>query len=308
MKTRKWTALIAAGIMSVCVLASCTTVQKSADNTPAQTEMLTETATQAEITTQAETAAQIDTAVTTEAAVQTQDYRGAYNAKLAEMRAQYGTPKHKDFQYEKGVTFADLVDWDADGTPEMIVLVYEGIVRDRDSFRLSVFDEQDGKAVSLLETPVGSTYGDLSSNLYFALIKGTDGNLVLSVDDSHEYADLKETFYTLSDGKVQSTVLSAQSSVGGWEGEDDDVRPVDPDAFQIDGKSCSKADLDTREKELYGDDVFGVICQHNYDMQALDAFLSGKSDTYAGGALVQADALGWEPSTCLRDMMFTVGA
>ncbi len=240
-------------------------------------------------------------------------YRAEFAQQLATLRAQYGAMQGEYAMEKKGVLFADLLDWDGDGTPELFTITHAGIVREHDTFRLAVYGAADAAAdvavVPLLDTVVGSSYGFLSSDLCAYITCGSDGVLTLCVDDSHEFADIKETYYTLSEGKVHSTVLTAQSSVGGWEEDGDDTRPVDPDAYQIDGAACSKDAFDVRRSALGRDDGLTLYCQNNYDTAALDAFLTAQSDVYSGGALLEASRyMDDAQPRWLQDVLFTVGA
>ena len=331
MKMKKTTALIAAAILTVSALTVFSAARKDPQNTAAPTEIIeqtkaetqteiieqteieaqteietpTETAAQTKAAAKAETTAKAEAAEPAKSAAQTDAFRAVYARKLADLRAAYGTPQGDDPD-QTNVVFADLFNWDADGKPELVVLIREDDTPYAEVFRVKIYGEKDGKAVTLLDENVGSTYGFLCSDLLLNMVKTKDGTLAVCVDDSHDYADLKETYYTLSEGKVRSTVLSAQSSVGGWVGEGADAYPVDPDAYQIDGKSCTKAEFDKRKEALTNNDFMSVICQREYDLRALDAYLSGKSDTYRGGALLQANDLLFEDTEWLPDVLFTV--
>ena len=305
-KMKKWMILTVTGLMMLALFTSCTgTASQEPQSTAPQEPQSAVSQTETAEPTKAE--APQSTVAPTKAAKQTQTYREAYAGKLADLRAEFGAPKGS-FKGQKGVLFADLIDWDTDGTPEMMVLVHE-TMNDADGFRLHVYGAKDGEAVTLLNQELGSFYGNLGSFLYFALCKNAAGELMIRVDNSHEYADLKETYYTFSDGEVHAVGLSAQSSIGGWEGEGDDVRPADPDAYQIDGKTCSKEAFYAQRDAIMNNEIVGVWCQYIYDLRALDDFLSGRSDAYAGGALVKADTMenGSTPTPWLSDVLFTVG-
>ena len=280
MFTIKHAAAFTSAVLLAASLTSCAGKEDAAPASVPETETsFTETASLIESTTE-----QNPTAEQTE---QTQNlaYRAAYAKKLSALRTKFGAPKGEYSVEKNGVLFADLLDWDRDGTPELFTLTHEGIVNDWDTFRFQIWKEQDGTAVSLLDTVVNSSHGFLSSDLDFYLMRSNEGVLTVCVDDSHEFADLKETYYTLSDGTVQSTVLTAQSSVGGWT---EDAEPLDPDAYQIDGITCEKAAFNVRRSALGRDKSLSVYCQHIYDTAALDAFLTEQSDVYAGGAWLEA--------------------
>ena len=178
----------------------------------------------------------------------------------------------------------------------------------------SAYSEKDGEAVTLLDSALGSGYANLGSLLYFCLTRNSSGNILVFVEDSHEYENLKETFYSLSDGKVTSTVLSGQSSTGGWDidpetGED---RPAHLDAYQIDGKPSDAAAYEAKIKEFGMDDCLGVWCQDRYDMDTLDAFLTGQTDVYPGGALMETATHpqggdGMPASWWADEVLYTVG-
>ena len=241
------------------------------------------------------------------AADDTAIYRTEFAQQLAAMRTEYGVPQG-EIARQSGVSFADLLDWDGDGTPELFTLTHKSSDENEGTFRLEVWSAADAAAdvavVRLLNTVVGSSYGFLGSDLDFYLMRSDSGDLTLCVDDSHELADLKETYYTFSAGTVQTTVLSAQSSVGGWT---EDADPVDPDAYQIDGAACDKTTFDAQRSALGRDDCLQVECHRNYDSGALDAFLTGQSDAYAGGALQQAADLADPQPQWLQDALFTFG-
>ena len=283
MKMKKLAALMTAGLMSVSILVSCVASHLDAS------------------------AAQTGASVTAKDTEQTEVYRTAYAEKLAELRAEYGTP-HKNYSREPGLTFADLLDWDGDGTPELLTFMCEGTDNDAVKCRFAVWGERDGAAVSLLDTAVGSSYGNPGSVLYVCVMRSSDGALTLRVEDSHNFADRKETYYTLSGGTVRSTVLTAQSSVGGWIGEGDNTTPIEPDAYQIDGAECDKAALDAKRSALGSEEAVSVFCRQAYDLDALDAFLTAQTDVYAGGALPEAAAQMCPQPQWLQEALFTVGA
>ena len=306
----KRAAALAAAAILVSSLAACGSKEDAvpASTTPAETT-ITEAASLIESTTEQD--------LTVEQTEPTQNlaYRAVYAKELSALRAKYGTP-NKDDQEPSGVVFADLLDWDQDGVPELFTMVKEDGENQygRERFRLIVSGEKDGEAVTLLDSALGSGYANLGSLLYFCLTRNSSGNILVFVEDSHEYENLKETFYSLSDGKVTSTVLSGQSSVGGWEidpetGED---RPAHLDAYQIDGKPSDAAAYEAKIKEFGMDDCLGVWCQDRYDMDTLDAFLTGQTDVYPGGALMETATHpqggdGMPASWWADEVLYTVG-
>lgn len=283
MRINRRVTFLAAGVLFALLLTSCTAHQGNTQSTdaPSQTE----------------------TAPLTEAAVRGSVYRAAYATQLAELRSEFSAELPQgEYEGQTGVLFADLMDWDSDGTPELVVLSHDSL-NDQDKFRLDVYGEEDGKSVSLLQEFVGSSYGFLSSDLDFYITKNDADEIVVRVDDSGEFQSLKESYYTLSAGEVRSTVLSAQSSIGGWADGD----PVEPDAYQIDGQSCSKVDFKAHRQALGGENALSVYCQRIYDLQALDAFLTGQSETYSGGALAQANELLDQQIPWAKDIIFKAG-
>lgn len=221
-----------------------------------------------------------------------EDYKAAYLDILTSYTNKYGIMKDSDSYYEKacGVLCAELLDWNTDGTPELMIVFLTGTDKVKFYPSIEIYAMQDEKANRILNDTIGSSYGFLGSDLLLYFTHDNAGHLLIRVDDGSEFKYLKETYYSYINGSVHSEILWAESSIGGW---NENGNPAEPDSYQINGKDCTKEVFENKEKELHTDESVQTESKLNRSLEALISFLSGETDSYPGSLFVFAPGGCW---------------
>ena len=122
------------------------------------------------------------------------DYLEAYYSVVSDFIYQYGEyVKDPDTSAITGLKYGELIDFEKDGVPEML------LVCDRTAY---IYGFDGSKAVELLNTPIGSGFGqtDVSYYVYISYVNGQQYLIVDNVDDG--WCEDNFMAYTVSDGEV----------------------------------------------------------------------------------------------------------
>ncbi len=117
----------------------------------------------------------------------------AFYAKVEEYEAKYGTFKRTS-PYVTGVSYVGLIDFDADGTDELL-MVYNDNKKTSDNFNYVVFAYSNGEAVKIADRNVLTGDYDTSKNIaiYYS---NDDGRAYISEVYDFEYEFVKSNLYS----------------------------------------------------------------------------------------------------------------
>jgi hypothetical protein len=218
-------------------------------------------------------------------------WQEAYAAELSDLYESYGRYRVDDIDYVRGVNYAQLADFDEDGTPELLV-TYDSTVH--------LYAAQSGGAVCLWEGNVGARYGqtDVSPTIRVNVTKGA---VSLSVYHSEsEWTEEAISVVTVEGGVAKVTEFHATGS------ETDVPTGENLHEFSIDGETVSREDYESAlERVQEGgqeiDMAWGSDPASEVMLDALDALLADEGDflcPMAGYAyLTEADLAQFDSAT-----------
>lgn len=222
------------------------------------------------------------------------DWRGAYLAELNALSRQYGRyVQEEDSGAVTGVKYGQLLDFDGDGTRELVLLV-DNTVR--------LYTCRAGTAVLLHEQEVGGRYGQTDVSYTFQINARSDSPCLAISHSQQEWTEEAITLVEVAGGEAVTTELFAQAD----RRSDLPTRDV-LSAFQIDGRSVTREEYEARraaalEGAVDIDRNFGAFPATRAQLELLSTALEqGRDDDYllpdSDAALLTAEDLsGLSPS------------
>lgn len=163
-----------------------------------------------------------------------EDWRGAYLAQLNDLCDRYGrfVQDRDPAGAVTGVKYAKLLDFDGDGTRELVVLVED---------QVCLYTCRDGRAELLYQGQVGGRFGQTDVSYTFGLNVAADTPCLILYHTENEWTQEAITLVTVSDGAAVTTELLAQADGQG----DLPTRDTLTD-FRIDGQPVTRQEYEAR--------------------------------------------------------------
>ncbi|MGL4773771.1 MAG: hypothetical protein ACRC2K_09425 [Clostridium sp.] len=203
-KAKKIIALIVCTLLTVTIVA-CGKTTEEEKPTPNKPEEITTPAKPEEVkpTKPVEVKPTKPAEVTTPNKPQVVSYKTLYKQELDNLIKKYGKfVKEKPEDLVKGVKYAQLVDFDKDKVPEMIVI---------HDMKVLLYTIKDNKAVCIYEKEIGSRYGQ--TDVSYRLGINTSGEKVslINYGSKKEWSEERISIVTVENGKVVIKELYAKA-------------------------------------------------------------------------------------------------
>lgn len=202
------------------------------------------------------------------------DWRRAYLAELEGLCGRYGRYVREDeseFSAVTGVKYGQLLDFDGDGTRELVVLVDDAV---------RLYTCRAGQAELLHLQAVGGRYGQTDVSYTFLVNARSDTPCLVLFHTRDEWSQEAITLVEVSGGQAVTTELFASAS---RQGDLPDRAALD--AFQIDGQPVSREEYEARraaalEGAVEIDRDFGAFPATREQLDLLFATLAGEDGDY----------------------------